>query len=233
MGMLPKSTDISHRNVLDSLLNDAGHKQITEKQALLVLDSLAAARDPQLVARFPAALAICLHRGIKLNSHELYGRYWQTSPKRQNLEKLMMASAGLFRKNRLELPRPLHKMAEVLSVKHGDLFAHGAIRLDGGISVSIAAMDRELRRYLSGRLRQEGQTPEPVIQWTAELEALLDRLFSPKQKQLIQKRLTRSAMTKTEREYYSRVVKKKLQAIASRDLQAIATRLAGKPRLHG
>jgi hypothetical protein len=227
--MIRKPTTTSRRNALDSLLNNAGRKQVTGKQAQLILDSLAGARDARLVARFPAALAICLQRGIKLNSHELYGRYWQSSPKRQNLEKLMMASARLFRKNGLELPRPLHRMAEVLTIKHGDLFDRDAIRLDGGISVSIAAMERELRRYLAGRPKREGQAPEPMIQWTDDLESLLGRLFSPKQRQLVHKRLTRSAMTKTEREYYSRVVKKKLQAIACRDVQAIATRLAGKP----
>ena len=39
---------------------------------------------------------------------------------------------------------------------------------------------------------------------------LLDLLFSEKQKELVFKKLRGQHLTKTEREYYSRVVKKKL-----------------------
>ena len=59
-----------------------------------------------------------------------------------------------------------------------------------------------------------------------EIHAHLKILFSPKQKELVLKRLRAGKFTKTEREYYSRVVKKKLSAMASKEIHKIATTLA-------
>jgi len=50
-------------------------------------------------------------------------------------------------------------------------------------------------------------------------------LFSDKQVELIWKRLNGESFNKTEREYYSRVIKKKLTAIASAQLHHIAALL--------
>jgi len=60
------------------------------------------------------------------------------------------------------------------------------------------------------------------------LRANLGILFSPKQKELVLKRLRGEPFTKTEREYYSRVVKKKLKALASSEIREVAEALAGK-----
>ena len=76
--------------ILDSLLKDSGQKTINENQILVILDALANADDVEVVARFPAVLAICARRGLSLNSQALFSRYWETSPKRQNLEKLLL-----------------------------------------------------------------------------------------------------------------------------------------------
>ena len=61
-----------------------------------------------------------------------------------------------------------------------------------------------------------------------EIQTYLDRLFSPKQKDLIFKKLRQETFTKTEREYYSRVVRKKLVAIAHPEIIEIATSLTRK-----
>jgi hypothetical protein len=53
-------------------------------------------------------------------------------------------------------------------------------------------------------------------------------LFPPKQKELVLKKLKGEEMTKTEQEYYSRVVKKKLEALADADLRKIAVTLTKK-----
>ncbi len=59
------------------------------------------------------------------------------------------------------------------------------------------------------------------------LEFALSQLFSPKQKELFKKKLNGKPMSKTEREYYSRAVKKKVTAIANIDLHRLARRLTG------
>lgn len=57
------------------------------------------------------------------------------------------------------------------------------------------------------------------------LEFALSQLFSPKQKELFKKKLNGEPLNKTEREYYSRTVKKKVAAIANSDLHRLAKRL--------
>jgi hypothetical protein len=57
------------------------------------------------------------------------------------------------------------------------------------------------------------------------LEYALSQLFSPKQKELFKKKLQGEPLTKTEREYYSRSVKKKVSALANPDLHRLAQKL--------
>jgi len=57
------------------------------------------------------------------------------------------------------------------------------------------------------------------------LEFALSQLFSPKQKELFKKKLNGEWLTKTEREYYSRAVKKKVAALANPELHRFAQKL--------
>jgi hypothetical protein len=74
------------------------------------------------------------------------------------------------------------------------------------------------------------QEAEKGRQKTARLEELsveyaLSQVFSPKQKELFQKKLDGRPLTKTEREYYSRAVKKKVVALANVELHRLARKL--------
>lgn len=59
------------------------------------------------------------------------------------------------------------------------------------------------------------------------LEYALSQLFSPKQKELFRKKLDGLPLTKTEKEYYSRAVKKKVAALANAELHRQARMLMG------
>lgn len=61
-----------------------------------------------------------------------------------------------------------------------------------------------------------------------ELELLLSELFTLTQKNLIKKKLAGSRLSKTEREYFSRVVKKRLKALANVELHQLAVQLLNK-----
>ena len=75
-------------------------------------------------------------------------------------------------------------------------------------------------------LHQAGSGKELEEQKNAlELELLLSVLFTPRQKELLKKSLAGKPMTKTEREYYSRVVKKRLKAVADARLHQMARSL--------
>ncbi len=55
-----------------------------------------------------------------------------------------------------------------------------------------------------------------------DLEFALAQVLSPKQRDLFLKRLKGEKMTKTEREYFYRVVKKKVAALANSELHRLA-----------
>jgi hypothetical protein len=57
------------------------------------------------------------------------------------------------------------------------------------------------------------------------LEYALSQVFSPKQKELFLKKLSGEKLTKTEKEYFSRTVKKKVLALANSTLHNMAVRL--------
>ena len=56
----------------------------------------------------------------------------------------------------------------------------------------------------------------------------MSQMFSPKQKELFKKRLEGLPLTKTEQEYYSRSVKKKVVALANAELHGLARKLLEK-----
>ena len=59
------------------------------------------------------------------------------------------------------------------------------------------------------------------------LEYALSQIFSPKQRDLFLKKLKGEKLTKTEKEYYSRVVKKKVLALANSRLHLLSQKLLG------
>ena len=59
------------------------------------------------------------------------------------------------------------------------------------------------------------------------LEYALSQIFSPKQKELFKKKLEGISLTKTEQEYYSRTVKKKIMALANGDLHSLSKKILG------
>lgn len=58
-----------------------------------------------------------------------------------------------------------------------------------------------------------------------DLEYSLSKLFTPRQKELVLKKFKGEKLTKTEKEYYSRSIKKKLSAVANEDLHQLAMKL--------
>ena len=216
--------------ILNSILEPSGQRQVSETQIMIILDALAGAQDPALVTRFSAVLALCARREIELSSQNILGRYWESSPKRQNLEKLLFISAELFQRAGIPAPRNLPQIAESLKSRHAGLSTAGEVQLTGGPCVAVADLRAALTQF-AGAVNQPSMAPERPSAadhrraWSAHLPILLDLLFSEKQKELVFKKLRGQHLTKTEREYYSRVVKKKLVAIADGEMQELAALL--------
>jgi len=222
-------------NILNSILQLSSRRQVSQNQIMIILDALAGAQDPALVSRFPAVLALCARRGIELSSQHLLGRYWESNPKRQNLERLLFTSAELFRREGIPAPRNLAQIAESLRVRYAGLSSAAEVRLAGGPVVAVADMRSSLQQFsgtVGEALREPDKPAAAEVRRSepAHLPNLLDLLFSEKQKELVLKKLRGQHLTKTEREYYSRVVKKKLAAIADSKMQELAASLCSTVR---
>jgi len=226
----PENIQVSETalEILDSLLKGTGQKKISENQIGVILDALASADDVEVVARFPAILAICARRGLSLNSQAIFSRYWETSPKRQNLEKLLLVSSTIFKLQGLKPPGNLDQIVASLKPKYGDLLSAGEFQLSSGMIVSIQDLEKSLNSYLAGHTKPQQKRGSTEPSRSEALDVYLDRLFSPKQKELVFKKRDDITFTKTEREYYSRVVRKKLEAIASEEVGQIAKNLMFK-----
>jgi hypothetical protein len=223
--------------ILDSLLADSSQKRLTGSQATVILDALASSKDPALVVRFPVVLCICARNGVSFNSHALFAKYWESSPKKKNLEKLLLISGELFDLEGIEAPPNLKKIVRSLKAKYGSLQSQRLLSLSSGMTISIKEIQNTLRDYavkIKNAAREsadgtsDGELNTEMMQRSSELNACLDRLFSPRQKDLVFKKLNGQAFTKTEREYYSRVVRKKLKAIANAQVGHIASKLTQK-----
>jgi hypothetical protein len=75
------------------------------------------------------------------------------------------------------------------------------------------------------KAEQDSHTTFLAMKEHHDLEFALSQIFSPRQKELVLKKMRGERFTKTEREYYSRAVKKKLTALANQELQRLALAL--------
>ena len=228
----PESNVVSGKADLnfDLLLTDSGQKNLDDNQIIVILDALANAADAGLVLRFPAVLAICARRGLVLNYQALFSRYLETNPKRQNLEKLLLASAMIFNLQGLEPPVNLTEIAASLKSKYGDLLSKGKFQLSNGGHITLQDLQHSLKAYTADRLKPQAHQVKAPLSPSNALDVYLDRLFSAKQKELVFKKREGRGLTKTEREYFSRIVRKKLEAIANEEVVGLARELIDNKR---
>jgi hypothetical protein len=77
--------------------------------------------------------------------------------------------------------------------------------------------------YFEQKVEKERTRKEKFQEFS--MEFALSQIFSPKQKELFKKKLEGSPLSKTEQEYYSRTVKKKVVALANSELHALSQKL--------
>ena len=205
-------------------------QRLSSKKVLDVLDELAGSEDSRLIEGFPVVLANCAHRGIKLDIRSLLSRYGRRSQRRADLEKLILASWDLLVQEGLDKPEGLDGTANPLRMKYGDLLKEEVLDLGKHRSVSTERLRNALRRYAIDLERSESVRERDRRKQlrSFQLDLHLSTLFPPKQKELIQKKLKGAPLSKTEKEYYSRVVKKKLEGLANNELRKIALALTKK-----
>ena len=205
-------------------------KKIGKKKIYAVLNELAHSTDSRLIEAFPVVLANCAHRGINLDMHALISRHGPSGPTKRRLEKLILASIDLLNQEGLEKPQGFEGLIESLRLKYGGLLADESLALDKGLSVSTERLRNALRRYAADLEKSESASEKERNSQlrSFKLNLHLSTLFSPKQKDLVLKKLNEEPLSKTEQEYYSRIVKKKLEALSNSEMRKIASALTKK-----
>jgi len=205
-------------------------QRLSSKKVLDVLDELSASDDSRLIEAFPVVFANCAHGGIKLDIRGLLSRYGTGSQRRANLEKLILASSDLMAQEGLDKPEELDGSVSHMRAKYGDLLKEELLDLGKHSSVSTERLRNALRRYAIDLERSESVRERNSRKQfrSFQLDLHLSTLFPPKQKELILKKLKGDSLSKTEQEYYSRVVKKKLESVVNSELRKIALALTKK-----
>jgi len=207
---------------------ELGFKLPEQQKTVDVNKTLAEAvisRDTRFWTAFPAMAANAAEEGgfnpgvvsAHLQAHE-----------KDNFRALLLMSAALYRHLGLRF-----RWAKT-AVSGFDRGAIGNYLLKFAGNGVIKIGPEELRAqeirdcFLAGfRQSAERLKKAETVREQLGLEYALARIFPPGQKRLFMKKLRGDALTKTEREYFSRVIRKKAQALANEDLHRMAVKALG------
>lgn len=93
----------------------------------------------------------------------------------------------------------------------------------GSYRLNVERLKGVLHNYLTGESKEVKDLSAKHEEMS--LEFSLSQVFSPKQKELFKKKLKGEVLTKTEREYFSRSVRKKVSALANEELHRLAQKV--------
>jgi len=197
------------------------------QDANLTLADMVKSGDLRLWEGFPVALANSAEKGL-FDFNKVEG-YLKKPSHKTDLASLMLLSLALYKffdlrfvwadKSYKTLPeKKKNEFAGLLkSLKNSDDFQVG------GREMSTSRLKQVFNNYLN---QSQARFKDLLsVKDELSLEYALSQVFSPKQKELFFKKLKRKKLTKTEKEYFSRVVKKKVLALANPELHRLAQRL--------
>lgn len=161
-----------------------------------------------------------------------YGKvleYLSNKRERENLKNLVLMSLALFKLYHLsffwaeELKKRFSK-EELKKVNElRNRLAHNQELLLGEYKFDPFRLKQIFNNYFEKEVEKTRQLK--ARHGELSLEFALSQLFSPKQKELFKKKLEGMPLNKTEKEYYSRTVRKKLSALANPELHRLAQKL--------
>ena len=205
-------------------------RRVKEHEVLDLLDELADSEDSRLVEGFPVVLANCAQRDLELNFRSLLSRHKSGSRNQQTLEKLLLLSSTLLAQQGLNKPKNLESLSRSLKAKYGDLLAGDVVDLGNKVSLSTERLRNTLKRYYADLSTSKSTRDRAKNRQrrSFQLNYYLSTLFAPKQKELLLKKYHGEPLNKTEQEYFSRKVKKKLEAMTHKEVMKVAAALTKK-----
>jgi len=208
------------------------NKDLEEKAAELgfklsdvnkTLAEVVQSRDQRFWEAFPVMLANAAEAG-EFNYKAVAANLRENE--QNHLKLLIFASLGLYE----NLGIKFKWTKELFGDFPARLVNHYREKLNIGQELIIGEVNVLPGNLKENFLNRHRQAAKPVKRQAEageqlDLEIAVSRIFTPRQKELFLKKLRRKKMTKTEKEYFSRVIKKKAQALANEDLHRLARKI--------
>ena len=183
-------------------------------------------KDTRLWEGFPVLLANAA-RDYNFDYNQV--QQFLTKKEQQDFRTLLLLSLALFQhyhlsfawSNRLKKTFSQQDLARLKKLRK-------SLSQDNRVSVGNRRFDpSRLKQAFNNYFEQDAEKTRRLKEKHEELslEYALSQLFSPKQKELFQKKLKGEVLNKTEKEYYSRTVRKKVSALANPELHRLAQKL--------
>jgi len=220
---------MGNRNLLKRV-NALGYPLLEAEESQnvdLTLADMARSGDLRLWEGFPVVLANSAEKG--LFNYNKAGDYLKKPADKASLVSLITMSLGLYKFFNLELSWAADFYKSLAENKKKEFKVYLS-NLKSDADLNVAGRKMSSQRLKTVFKNYFNKQPEKLNEMLAvrdemSLDYSLLQVFSPKQKELFLKKLKREKMTKTEREYFSRVVKKKVLALANLELNSLARRL--------
>jgi hypothetical protein len=192
------------------------------------LADLVKSHDLRLWEGFPVVLANSAEKG--LFDYNRAEEYLRPSSDGMNLALLIMMSLALYKTLGLKFSwadtlyatfdnafmKEAYENYLVAFKDKSDFFVQGVLMSSQRVGVTFDNYFRQTQSNLNDLLS---------VKDAMRLEYSLSQVFSPKQKELFLKKLRNEKFTKTEKEYFSRVVKKRVSALANSELYRLSQKL--------
>lgn len=193
----------------------------------LTLADMVRSRDLRLWEGFPVVLANGAEKG--LFNYDKVKLYLRKSFDKSYLASLMVMSLAVYKFFNLKFAWA-DKLYKSLSNGRKREFDGFLKNLKNNNVFTLAGYEmssHRLKSVFNNYFNQSHSRLNELLSVKDELslEYALSQVFSPKQKELFLKKLKREKLTKTEREYFSRVVKKKVLALSNPELHRLAYKL--------
>lgn len=194
------------------------------EDANATLAEVVTSKEPRLLEGFPVVLANSAEKGL-FDFNKLK-KYLKKPSDRSCLDALMIMSLVLYSVCNLKFSWA-DKFYKSLSVERKKKFKNLLTKLKSNKDFKAGDQDMSPRRLKSTFANYFNQTQNGLndlfsLKREFNLEYSLSQVFSPKQKELFLKKLRGEKLTKTEKEYFSRVVKKKVLALADPELHRLS-----------
>lgn len=190
--------------------------------ASMVLAEMVKSHDARILEGFPVVLANIVRRSGDSFDVRQVERRLKNQRDRKLLHELMQLSVQLFGLYRMSgLVDPF--LSRFLGGEQfkAQLGQNSMLQLTG-VTLFPEKLKRTFENYYVLETYESQAKQQVLFQEELRTEFYLSLFFPPKQKQLLFKKLRGEEMTKTEREYFSRTVRKKLEALADPDVHRMA-----------